>query len=60
LSGRKGGLSAFSADEIEMLKKFYNQSPWLNKPLVKTAFENAHDLSVPGIIRELKCRKKEN
>jgi putative transposase len=59
ISGRKGGLSAFSANELEMLKKFYNQSPWLNKQVLKTAIETACDPSVPGIIRELKQLKKE-
>jgi transposase InsO family protein len=54
LLGRKAGLADLSADELEALKKIYNQSLSLNRQMVKQAFEKAFDKSVPYIVRELK------
>lgn len=52
--GRKGELTAFCADELEMLKKVYNQSTAINKQMVQKAIENAPTLSVPNVIRQIK------
>lgn len=52
--GRKAGLADLSADELESLKKVYNQSRSINRQMVKHAFEQAFDKSVPYIVRELK------
>ena len=54
LLGIKGGLSAFNTDQLEMLKKVFNQSLLINKIMVKQAFENAAEKSIPYIIYELK------
>ena len=54
LLGRKAGLADLSADELEVLKKVYNQSLSINRQMVKHAFEKAFDKSVPYIVRELK------
>ena len=61
LLGKKGGLSDFSASELEHLKKLYNQSTQISKHLVKEAFEQAAKPELPYIIYELKILiKKEN
>lgn len=52
--GRKGELTAFSADELELLKKTYNQSAMIHKQMVEQAIAKAPSPSVPNIIRELK------
>ena len=57
--GRKAGLADLSADELEALKKVYNQSLSINRQMVKHAFEQAFDKSVPYIVRELKYLIKE-
>lgn len=54
LMGRKAGLAELSADELESLKKVYNQSLAINRQMVKYAFEQAFHKSVPYIVRELK------
>jgi hypothetical protein len=61
LLDKKGGLSDFSASELEHLKKLYNQSTQISKHLVKEAFEKAAKPELPYIIYELKILiKKEN
>jgi hypothetical protein len=52
--GRKAGLAGLSTDELESLKKLYNQSLAINRQMVKAAFEKAPCPSVPYIVRELK------
>jgi len=52
--GHKGGLSAFNTGRLEALKKVFNQSVQIDKPMVKQAFENASEKSVPHIVCELK------
>ncbi|MDY6824028.1 MAG: Mu transposase C-terminal domain-containing protein [Thermodesulfobacteriota bacterium] len=52
--GRKGELTAFSADELELLKKTYHQSTDIHKEMVEQAIARAPSPSVPNIIRELK------
>ena len=54
LLGRKAGLADLTADELEALKKVYNQSLLINRQMVKHAFEKAFYKSVPYIVRELK------
>ncbi len=55
LLGEKGGLTAFTAKELETLKKTYNQDVKLNKTMLKQAFENARIKSIAYVIHELKC-----
>lgn len=52
--GNKGGLSSFNADQLESLKKVYDQSLLIDKHMVKKAFENADKKTFPYIIHELK------
>ncbi len=61
LLGYKEGLSAFSAEQLEILKKFYNQNPALSEPMLKEAFARTYNKSFPYLIHELKqiLRKKE-
>ncbi len=59
LLGKEGGISSFSASELEMLKKFYNQSPWVDRHALKSAIEKAPHRSIAGIIMELKQFRKE-
>ena len=54
LLGRKASLADLTADELESLKKVYNQSLLINRQMVKHAFEKAFYKSVPYIVRELK------
>jgi transposase InsO family protein len=54
LMGRKAGLADLSAGELESLKKVYNQSLFVNRHMLKTAFEKAPYKTVPYVIRELK------
>ena len=54
LMGRKAGLADLSAGELESLKKVYNQSLFVNRHMLKKAFEKAPYKTVPYVIRELK------
>jgi putative transposase len=54
LLGRVQGLSAFNAEELEALKKFFNQNPQLTEPRLTQAFARAPDKSLPYLIHELK------
>jgi transposase InsO family protein len=54
LMGKKAGLADLSTDELEQLKKVYNQSTAINRKMLKQAFEKALHPTVPYIIRELK------
>ncbi len=56
----KGGLSALNTDQLEALKKVFNKSVLINKPMVKQAFENASEKSISYIIYELKQIIKQN
>lgn len=58
---KKGGLTSFTAEELELLKKTYNQSLQINETVTSQAVRNAGHKSVGGIIHELKqLLKKEN
>ena len=54
LMGKKAGLAALSAGELESLKKLYNQSLSINRQMLKAAFEKALYPTLPYIIAELK------
>jgi transposase InsO family protein len=53
LLGRKGGVAAFAAGELETLKKIYNRSAAVNEALLKEAFERAPHKSIPYVAHEL-------
>jgi transposase InsO family protein len=53
LLGRKGGVAAFAAGELETLKKVYNRSAAVNEALLKEAFERAPHKSIPYVAHEL-------
>lgn len=54
LLGKKGGLGAFNADELESLKKTWNMNAGINKTMVHKACAAATYKSIPYVIRELK------
>lgn len=59
--GKKGGLTAFNADELETLKKTWNMNAGINKTIVRQACAAAIHKSIPYVIRELKTLfNKEN
>jgi transposase InsO family protein len=62
LLGKKGGLSDFTAHELETLKKTYNQSTQISNPLIKEAFARAFKPELTYIIAEIKTliKNKEN
>jgi hypothetical protein len=62
LLGKKGGLSDFTAHELETLKKTFNQSTQITKPLIKEAFARALKPELPYVIAEIKTliKNKEN
>jgi len=60
LSGRSGGMSGFTARELETLKKFHNQNPWIDRRFLKKAFQNAPHGSVAGVLSQLKRSRKED
>lgn len=53
LLGTTGGLGAFSADELETLKKLYNRHSDLTENMLKEAFARAHNKSIPYVAYEL-------
>lgn len=53
LMGRKGGASAFSAEELETLKKLYDRYPQLNLPMLTQAFEKAEQKNIPHLVLQL-------
>ena len=54
LMGRKAALAGLSTEELESLKKLYNQSLSINHQMVKEAFENAPQPTLAYIIAQLK------
>jgi hypothetical protein len=62
LLGKKEGVSAFTAQELEALKKLYNQNVHLNESMLTRAFTRAPNKSFPHLILELKqiLQKKES
>jgi len=54
MMGRTATLADLSTQELESLKKVYNQSLSINRQMLQQAFENAPHPSVPFIVAELK------
>jgi transposase InsO family protein len=61
LLGRKGGVSAFSTQELEFLQKLYNRTLGLSKALLMDAFEHAREKTLLAVGYELQqlARRKE-
>lgn len=61
LLGRKGGITEFSTQELETLKKTYNRLPKITKPLLVEAVEGAQEKSILAIVYQLQklCYRKE-
>ena len=61
LLGRKGGLTAFSTRELELMKALYNKNPQITKPLLVEACENANEKTILAILYQLQhlCNRKE-
>ncbi len=48
--GRKGGMAAFTTDELESLQKVYQRLSCLDAPLLREACERATQLTIPEIV----------
>ena len=59
LLGRNEGICAFNAQELEALKKFYNQGAQLTESALTQAFSQTRNKSFPYLIVELKQILKE-
>lgn len=59
LMGRKGGASAFTADELESLKKIYDRHPDLAEHTLIKAFTRAEVKNIPHLALQLKYLQKE-
>lgn len=59
LMGKKEGISAFKAQEVETLKKIYDQNPELNEPKLIKAFEQAEVKNIAHVAFQLQNLKKE-
>ena len=53
LLGRKEGISAFTAGELELLRKAYNQNASISEADLRAAFELADEPSVTAIVYQL-------
>lgn len=51
--GRKGGVSAFSTDELEMLQKIHHRLTFLNQAMLDQACARAQQRSIPEIVFHL-------
>lgn len=54
LLGRKGGITAFSTSEIEILHTVYTQTPALNAAFLRDAIANAREKTVLAVVFELR------
>jgi transposase InsO family protein len=54
LLGKKEGICAFTAQELETLKKLYNQNGQLSESMFTQAFARVHDKSFPHLVHEIK------
>jgi len=54
LMGKKGGLNAFTAGELETLKKIYDKYKNINEPRLKQAFEEAEVKNIAHVAHQLK------
>jgi hypothetical protein len=59
LMGKKEGISAFNAQEVQTLKKIYDQNPKLNEPKLIKAFEQAEVKNIAHVAFQLQNIKKE-
>jgi putative transposase len=59
LLGRPGGLSAFSAEELDALAKVHARHPNLTRTLLKKAVAQAERLSLPAIVYALQNPKED-
>lgn len=59
LLGRRGGLSAFNAEELAALKQVHERHPHLTRTLLKRAFARAERPSIPAIVYALQQLKEE-
>jgi hypothetical protein len=48
--GRKGGLTAFTTDELESLQKVYQRLTCLDAPMLREACERASGRTIPDIV----------
>ena len=55
LLGRKGGASAFSSEEQQALKRIYDRYPFLNEPLLRRAFLQAQEPTIPLVACQLEA-----
>jgi transposase InsO family protein len=53
LLGRKGGLSSFSAQDLEVLQKLFNRNPRLDESLLRAAVERAHPKTLVHVLYQL-------
>ena len=60
LLGKKGGLSAFSAGELETLKKLYNRDAALDKRRLERAFAKAQYKTIAYVAYELRQPNSED
>lgn len=60
LMGRKGGLSAFDAGEMERLKKLYNRDAALDRQRLERAFAKAQCKTIAHVAYELRRQPKED
>ena len=51
--GRKGGISAFCTDELEMLQKIYHRLTFLNQAMLDQACARAQQRTIPEIVFHL-------
>ena len=58
LLGRQGGLSAFSAEELDALGKVHQRHPNLTRTLLKKAFAQAERPTLPAIVYALQNPKE--
>ena len=59
LLGRQGGLSAFSAEELDALSKVHARHPNLTRTLLKKAFAQAERPTIPAIVYALQNPKED-
>jgi transposase InsO family protein len=59
LLGRKGGISAFNAEELDALKQVHDRHPNLTRTLLKKAFAQAERPSIPAVVYALQKLREE-
>lgn len=59
LMGKRGSLTEFRSDELEALQKFYQRHTGISEEMLKRAYIQAYEKSVPYIILEIQEMQKE-